>query len=230
MRLRLITLIITAAAIWTPSMAEHYKPHISVGGHAGATMSMMAFTPSIKQSFNQGITMGASFTYAEERHVGLRAELNLVQRGWKENYEELPFEYSRKLTYITMPVMTHIFFGGRKMKCVFNLGPEVSYMIGESISSNFDYTNPSAVDGFPSSRRTEQLAMEVKNKFDYGITAGVGGEYIMNRKHSIQLAILFRYRQCISFKTHRYISRLTMHESVDDTWLQIPSQINSTIE
>ncbi len=193
MRLRLITLIITAAAIWTPSMAEHYKPHISVGGHAGATMSMMAFTPSIKQSFNQGITMGASFTYAEERHVGLRAELNLVQRGWKENYEELPFEYSRKLTYITMPVMTHIFFGGRKMKCVFNLGPEVSYMIGESISSNFDYTNPSAVDGFPSSRRTEQLAMEVKNKFDYGITAGVGGEYIMNRKHSIQLEVRYYF-------------------------------------
>ena len=44
----------------------------------------------------------------------------------------------------------------------FNLGPEVSYMIGESISSNFDYTNPSAVDGFPSRARTEQLAMEVK--------------------------------------------------------------------
>lgn len=176
-----------------PLAAEHYKPHVSVGVHGGATMSRMLFSPTVKQSFNQGITMGVSFTYAEERHVGLRAELNIVQRGWAENYEGLPFEYSRRFTYITIPVMTHIFFGSRKIKCLFNLGPEVSYMMGKSISSSFDYRNISSVSDYPVSRHTDQLSMDVANRFDYGITAGVGGEYVINRRNSIQLEVRYYF-------------------------------------
>ena len=171
--------------------AEHYKSHITVGAHGGATMSMMAFSPGVKQSFNPGFDMGVSFTYAEERHVGLRAEINLLQRGWKENYEEFPFEYSRRFTYVSLPILTHIFFGGRKAKFIANLGPEISYMIGESISSNFDYKNTSSVEGFPSSRHTDQLSIGVANKFDYGITAGIGAEYVMNRKNSLQFEVRY---------------------------------------
>ncbi|MDE6503856.1 MAG: PorT family protein [Muribaculaceae bacterium] len=191
--LRLLLSLVIALATCTPVAAEHYKPHISVGAHGGATMSMMAFSPGIKQSFSQGLTMGASFTYAEERHVGLRAELNLVQRGWAENYEDLPFQYSRKFTYISVPMLTHIFFGSRKLKCIFNLGPEVSYMIGKSISSNFDYRNIGSVEGYPSARHTDQLTLDVANRFDYGITAGAGAEYVINRRNSIQLEIRYYF-------------------------------------
>lgn len=194
MKLRRLTILIAAIAATSLQLAaEHYKPHISVGAHAGATMSRMAFSPGVKQSFNQGITMGASFTYAEERHVGLRAELNLVQRGWAENYEGEPFSYSRKFTYISVPMMTHIFFGSRKVKCIFNLGPEISYMIGKSISSNFDYNNISSVPGYPPTRHTDQLTLDVANRFDYGITAGVGGEYVINRRNSIQLEVRYYF-------------------------------------
>ncbi|MEE0979874.1 MAG: porin family protein, partial [Muribaculaceae bacterium] len=104
---------------------KHYQSHVHVGGHAGVTMSEMSFSPSVKQSFTQGFTMGASFRYAEERHVGLLAELNLSQRGWAENFEEAPLNYSRTLTYIDLPIMTHIFFGGRNFKGFINLGPQV---------------------------------------------------------------------------------------------------------
>ena len=192
MRSRLIALVVAVAAS-LPAMAEHYKSHISVGAHGGATMSMMALSPGVKQSFNPGLTMGAAFTYAEERHVGLRAELNLTQRGWAENYEELPFKYSRKFTYLSVPLMTHIFFGGRKMKFIANLGPVISYMLGESISSNFDYRNVASVEGYPKSRHTDQLTLGVANKFDYGITAGFGGEYALNLRNSIQLEVRYYF-------------------------------------
>lgn len=174
----------------------HYIPHISIGGRAGMTLSEMSFSPSVKQSFTNGFMFGAAFTYAEERHVGLRAELNLTQRGWKENFEELndEFNYKRTLTYIELPIMTHIFFGGRKVKCLFNLGPEFCYMISESVSSNFDYKNPGSVPGFPNiNRHTEQMYLDVKNKFDYGICAGVGMEYLLNRKNSLQLEVRYYY-------------------------------------
>ncbi len=166
----------------------HYESHVHVGFHAGRSMSQISFTPSVKQKMYQGITMGVSARYAEERHVGLLGELNITTRGWQEKFEESPLEYSRKLTYIEVPVMTHIFFGGRNLKGFVNLGPQICYMIGNSISSNFDYMNPHEVPDFPTENRmTEQLSMEIKNKFDYGICAGLGVEGIIRRRHCLKL-------------------------------------------
>ncbi|OKY87047.1 MAG: hypothetical protein BHV69_00910 [Bacteroidales bacterium 52_46] len=166
----------------------HYIPHVWVGGHAGMTMSEMSFSPSVRQSMVQGMTAGLSFRYAEERHVGLIAEFNISQRGWKEDFEGAPFSYSRHLTYMEIPVLTHIFFGSPKFKGFFNLGPVVSYMIGDNIKSDFDYAHPDQVPGFPlTNRSTEQMAMEIKNKFDYGITAGAGCEFVVKRRHAFTL-------------------------------------------
>lgn len=166
----------------------HYIPHVWVGGHAGMTMSEMSFSPSVRQSMVQGMTAGLSFRYAEERHVGLIAEFNISQRGWKEDFEGAPFSYSRRLTYMEIPVLTHIFFGSPKFKGFFNLGPVVGYMIGDNIKSDFDYAHPDQVPGFPlSNRSTEQMAMEIKNKFDYGITAGAGCEFVVKRRHAFTL-------------------------------------------
>lgn len=172
-----------------------YVPHVHVGGHAGAVLSQQSFNPSIEQAMHQGFMIGASFMWAEERHVGLRAELNLTQRGWTEKFDDTTqFSYSRTLTYVELPLMTHIFFGGRHVKCIFNLGPQLCYMIGDNISSNFDYHNPGNVDGFiTANRTTAQMGMDVTNRFDYGITAGVGCEFTIGRKHAFTLEGRYYY-------------------------------------
>ena len=141
-----------------------------------------------------GITAGMAFRFAEERHVGLMLELNVTQRGWQEDFEDSPLTYSRKMTYLELPMMTHIFFGSRKVKGFFNLGPQLCYMLGSSIDSNFDYTNPGLSPDFPSGYRSvEQMAMEIKNKFDYGILVGAGLETIIKRKHSVMLEARMYY-------------------------------------
>lgn len=170
------------------SAQTHYESHIHVGVHGGASLSTMSFSPSVKQTMLQDITGGVAIRYAEERHVGLLGEINLTRRGWKENFEESPLDYSRIMTYIEMPIMTHIFFGGRNFKGFVNLGPQICYMIGSTIESNFDYKNPASVSDFPQGyRMTEQLSMDIKNKFDYGICAGIGVESIIKRRHSVML-------------------------------------------
>lgn len=179
--------ILTACLAFLASNAEsHYKPHISVGAHAGMDMSQVTFSPSVKESWVQGMTMGVSIRYAEERLVGILAELNISQRGWKENFEEAPLEFSRTTTYICLPIMTHIYFGPKRFKCFFNLGPEFGYMIGESTSSNFDYHNPEADPNWPTkARMTEQMVMDIKNKFDYGICGSFGCEFWVKPRHSV---------------------------------------------
>lgn len=177
-----------------PAAAQrHYKPHIHVGVHGGMSMSRTSFYPSVSQKNLDGLQFGARFRYAEERHVGLMAEINVEQRGWKEDYDDSPLAYQRRLTYLELPVLTHIFFGSRVVKGFFNLGPQIGYMIGEKITANFDYANAATLASFPPNHRTEQLAMKISNKFDYGITAGAGVEFIIARRHCIALEGRYYY-------------------------------------
>ena len=192
-RILLPLLILLAIPAIPLSAQRHYIPHVHVGVHGGVSMSRQSFYPSIKESMLNGLQFGFSFRYAEERHVGLLAELNIEQRGWKENFEEAPFSFHRRLTYIELPVMTHIFFGSRTVKGFFNLGPEVGYMIGDKATADFPYMELPNVPDFPSNRRYEQMQMDISSRFDYGITAGAGVEFIIRRRHSITLEGRYYY-------------------------------------
>lgn len=192
---RFIAAVAAVVALCSCAMAQRtYSPEFYIGGRAGATLSRMSFTPNVKQGWLTGATAGIAMRYTEEKIFGLMAELNIRQSGWKESFEDKEdpraaslFAYHRQLTYIQLPIMTHIYFG-RRVKGFFNLGPSVSYMLGSSISSNFDYRNPQSVENFPHrNRTTEQMSMEIANRFDYGIVGGAGMEVRVARRHSMLL-------------------------------------------
>lgn len=194
--LRLFLLLILPGCAIEMQAQRHYVPHIHVGVHGGVSMSRVSFYPKIEQSNLQGMQFGFSFRYAEERHVGLQAELNIEQRGWKEDFDEdnSRFEYYHRTTYLELPILTHIFFGSKVVKGFFNLGPELGYMISDGIHSNFDYGNPTSVEGFPYEyRQTDQMKLKITNRFDYGITAGAGVEFIIRKRHCIQLEGRYYY-------------------------------------
>lgn len=195
---RVLRLLVAAVALilcGSVSVAQrHYKPHVHVGVHGGMTMARQSFYPSVKETSLNGAIFGLSFRYAEERHVGLLAELNVEQRGWRENFQDHPFEFQRRLTYMQLPIMTHIFFGPRTFKGFINLGPSVGYMIGDATKANFPYMElPGGVEGFPANRRYEQMQMKVSNRFDYGITAGAGIEFVIRRNHSVTIEGRYYY-------------------------------------
>lgn len=192
---RLLALIVIFAACVAGALAEtHYKPHISVGGRAGATLSQMSFSPSVKQKWATGTTGAVTFRYTEEKLFGLIAELGWVQRGWAEDFELSPLRYSRSLTYIQLPVLTHIYFGTDRFRAFFNLGPQIDFLIGQHISANFDYHKPLEDPRFPSRKRqTEQLWADATNHFDYGICASAGMEFYIHPRHSILLEGRFYY-------------------------------------
>jgi len=165
----------------------HYNSKVSIGGKAGVTMSKMSFTPSTKQKMVMGKMAGISVKYWEERNFGLIVELNYEQRGWAEDFKEYPFSFERRLDYIQLPLLTNIFFGGRHVNGFFNLGPEFGYMVGSSYKANFDVDNIAGIPDFPTDRVTEQMTLEPTKKFDYGISAGAGIEFIIKRRHRINL-------------------------------------------
>lgn len=182
----LIMLVIMLTALPICGNAQtHYESNISIGAKAGTTLSLMTLKPTVPQSILPGVMAGLSFRYIEEKHFGFIVELNMMQRGWKETFEGTEYAYQRQLTYVHIPFLTHIYFGSNKFRGFFNAGPEVCWMIGDSHTQNFDiYNQPDFNDAY---RETEQFDMEVKSKFDYGISAGLGMEFILKNKHSFIL-------------------------------------------
>ena len=202
--MRFITLALFVLVVITATAQTHYEGSISVGGKAGATLSRVNFNPSVQQVMQPGMTAGVMFRYIEEKNFGLIAELNMTQRGWKENFEESNYNYSHRFTYIELPIMTHIFFGNQRVKGFFNLGPELNVMIGNGISSDFDYQNAADLDYFiQDTRHIEQMTLDISNKFDYGICAGAGMEINLNPKHSLLIEGRFYYGLTDVFPNHK---------------------------
>ncbi len=182
---------------------RHYEPNIAIGAKGGVTLSRTGFAPSIPQNMLMGYMGGLSFRYMEERNFGLIVELNITQRGWKESFEKTNLQYQRTFTYLQLPMLTHIFFGSHKFKGFFNAGPEIGIMIGDSQKYNFDINNIGGVKDFPKNHRTEQYKLAVNSKFDYGISAGLGVEYVAKRKNSIMLEGRFYYGLGNVFSSHK---------------------------
>ena len=171
----------------------HYSSNVAIGVKGGATFSEVFFNPSVNQKFSPGMTAGVMVRYIEENHFGLIAELNFVQRGWTENFEEAPYNYKRTINYVELPVLAHIYFG-RRGKFFFNAGPQVAMYLSDSTDANFDPREMATLPDFPYvNRMNEQMLMDVTQKFDYGISAGIGGEFNLNRRNSLSVEARFYY-------------------------------------
>lgn len=190
-RFLLVSALIVSALV---GLAQtHYSANICIGAKGGIDVSQVFFSPSVRQLWPVNPVLGVTFRYIEENHFGLIGEVNYVRRGWKENFEDLPFQYTRNLDFIEIPVLAHIYFG-RRARFFVNAGPQLGFRIGESVSSNFDPYDTSSIPDFPNTnRRNDQMTEKVTQKFDYGVAAGLGAEFSINRKNIVSLEGRFYY-------------------------------------
>ena len=175
------------------SAQTHYASNVAIGVKGGCDLSRVFFNPSVEQKFALGATAGLMVRYIEENHFGIIGELNFAQRGWAENFEEAPYNYTRTLDYIDLGIYAHIFFG-RRGRFFFNAGPQVGYFLGEHTKANFNPLDMAHLPDFPIRNRTnEQMLLSVSQKFDYGIAAGLGAEFNLNRRNSIGVEARFYF-------------------------------------
>ncbi|MCM1153240.1 MAG: PorT family protein [Muribaculum sp.] len=171
----------------------HYSSNVAIGVKGGIETSRVFFNPSMKQKLPIGPTVGIQFRYIEESHFGLIAEVNYARKGWENSFEETDYKYRRGIDYIEIPVLAHVYFG-RRGRFFFNVGPQVGFKIGDSTTSNFDYNNVSSLPNFPYKNRVnDAFWLPIHQKVDFGITAGIGGEFSINRRNAVNLEARFYY-------------------------------------
>lgn len=159
-----ITSTFVAILLATTCFAQNkFQAETFLGINGGITSSKIDFIPIVVQDKLSGINGGLTYRYISENYFGLQVELNYSQRGWKESSTDLTQTYTRQLSYIELPFLTHLYFGKKSFRYFINLGPKIAYLINESETNTY------------TSSATER-ATKVQHPVDYGICAGSGFE------------------------------------------------------
>lgn len=170
-----LALLLTLSA---KSQVEQPRQVLEIGVIGGLNLSQMDFQPDIRQKYLMGANGGLFARYTSEKYFGMicaaQLELNFSQRGWTENFDDGTNNgYSRTLNYIELPLLAHLSWGKEKKGFQFfiNLGPQISFLMGDSEKSEGNWK----AEDRPESIRAI-YSKEIENKFDYGITGGLGIE------------------------------------------------------
>ncbi len=156
-----ISLFLTVAMLASAQPALR-EPEMYVGAQGGVLASMMLFNPTINLSPlypHWGANAGVVFRYAGHRYCGLQVELNYMQRGWRERATDTSIEYSRRLDYIELPFLTHIYFG-KNCRGFVNIGPQIGFLLYDSKPATTDLSY--------------QRLTDISQRFDWGAAGGLG--------------------------------------------------------
>lgn len=170
------------------SQVGEYRNNMCIGVNAGFTMNKIGFDPIIAQKYHTAPTFGITFRYTSERfltaYCALQVELNYMRLGWTEevldsNSQPLPDSFKSNLDYLQIPFLTRLAWGKHKKGAMFYilLGPQIGYCISENkeFSEQWTLIEGTNIPNRPNNLHA-QYDLSIKNKFDYGITGGVGLE------------------------------------------------------
>jgi hypothetical protein len=199
MPMRRIAIVITLVVLGMLVHAQPRlkKPEIFFGVHGGAMMSSMLFNPSVTQldllagplSGNGGLV----FRYAEHKVCAVQVECNYMQRGWSEKWNT-PIgstQYTRRLHYIEVPLLMHLYFGKKQFKGFFNLGPQIGYCFREDVETKGN--------SYMVWEETQHLPID--HPFDWGLAAGLGMYYHSRNAGVFQLEARCNFSLGGAFKT-----------------------------
>ena len=193
--LPIVIIALMLALPFSPANAQigEHRNDFSIGINGGYILSNVDFTPKVNQGYYGGMTAGLTLRYVCEKYFSticsIYAEINYAKIGWKEDivdindapvinqYTGMAEEYKRSISYIQIPIFAHLAWGREEkgFQFFFQAGPQIGFYMSESTESNFEFDERNTDDRVSSV--VAQDTMEVENKFDYGIAAGLGLEY-----------------------------------------------------
>lgn len=174
---------------------KYFLQDISIGGSAGVALASVSFSPTVQKNMMMTYTMGATARWITEKHCGIQLEVNYAQQGWDEQFEDPQYHFSRRLNYIEIPFMSHFYVGNRRVRVIFNVGPQIGYMLAESTSHNL----PDLNEAYEPNRHSEQHTKAIEHKFSWGLGGGPGlevqtgiGNFIIEGRYFYSLGDIYK--------------------------------------
>jgi hypothetical protein len=168
-----------------------FRREWTFGVTGGITLSRVVFVPKVEENLLEGAHGGILLRWITERNLGLQLELNYKQEGWRENFADIAdlpvdanYRFTRRMNYLEIPFLTHIYFGGGRTRFFVNAGPQLAWLLSEDTYENLE----GAVPTTPYSQHT----MFAEKRLEWGIGGGPGVEFRSSWGH-LQLEGRFYY-------------------------------------
>lgn len=154
---------------------EPFRKELSIGASFGMGISYISFYPKVKENMGYlGSNFGLTARLITQKHVGLILEINYSQQGWKDQFDDPQYHYSRRINYLDIPFLSHFYFGGKRARFFLNAGPKIGWKLSDSEDENViglgTYPPPNAAE------RTMHRGKELEKSFAWGLCGGPGLE------------------------------------------------------
>lgn len=182
----IFSILLFSAALYCQ---EEFKPYWNIGVGFGPTFSSVNFARSSAAPGSAFSTKnlsqmhgGLAVRYISEKNLGFILELNYSQQGWEQNFSKdnilknRGVKHSRKIDYVEMPFLTHIYFG-KKLRFIINLGPKIGFIVSQKEELNKALADYLASGEVEEGMVTHQYYRKTDKNFDYGLLGGMGMEY-----------------------------------------------------
>lgn len=155
-----------------------FAPSLWLGAHAGFQLSRYQFVPNVPQNMAKGLGAGLRARVDLERGASAQVELNYIQTGWSERYDDASLSSERRISYIELPVMTHLYLNTKAVRIFVNLGPFVGYALSDE--------HKASGTGFTELQTLRQTTA-IKNKLAWGLAGGPGISISLGQRHRLEL-------------------------------------------
>lgn len=178
------------------------RTDLALGFNGGYTLNTVSFNPTIQQNMKGAPSFGFVARYTCEKYFkslcAVQAEINYANLGWEEKIERSTDTYSRDINYLQVPLLARMGWGYEKKGAMFYVlaGPQLGFYLSDKDhrSGAFDETTLATRPGGV----VQQYELAVKNKFEYGITAGAGieintrvGHFLLDGRYYYGLSDVF---------------------------------------
>ena len=194
---RIIIFLVAFSSISLYAQQNQFLHEIALGVNGGVNFFKVSFlhnNPVMAQELGDigmrmGMKGGISARYISMKHFGVQLEVNLAQSGWREKFKTGDYVYgvnfseveiSRRLNYIEIPLLAHIYFG-KKTRFFVNLGPKLGILA--FYGDLKDNMSPEQMAVF--NPNDPRIYDKGHNSFDYGLSVGGGLDLQIGRLHTI---------------------------------------------
>ena len=205
---RIIVLFFVFFSVSMYAQGDRFLQEIALGINGGVNLSKVSFLHNSLSEKGElgdinlwmGVKGGVSARYISAKHFGVQLEINYAEGGWNENFlpvngnpvyvkgvnstnELVDFtnvKISRRINYIDIPLLAHIYFGN-KVRFFVNLGPKLGILVSyNELKHNM---TPEQIAVFR--KNDPRIYDEGYRSFDYGLSVGGGLNFQIGRLHAI---------------------------------------------
>jgi hypothetical protein len=174
---RFLTTIAGLILVFNAGGQTTFRKELSIGASFGMGVSSVSFVPKVQENQLPGAHAGLTVQWLTETYAGLIFEVNYSQGGWSEHFDDPAFNYTRRLNYIDIPLLSQLYFGNKHVRFFLNVGPKIGFLIGERTTAKVDASPTPPIDLITGKTHVSaQWDMPVENNFAWGICGGPGLE------------------------------------------------------